>query len=205
MSRNRAGCRCLRRAASCAPARILWRAGRPVPARSASTRNRPRTGAASREARRSCRVMSGSRKRPESGWMGCRWRAARSIRPAWSPAERRHRPEGPRRAGPGTGVSSGVIPLGQRACGDKLPATEVAARDAAADAGKDLVVDRPTRGGEVVGALLRARLCADEDDLVALARAFDRGDIEHDEVHADAPGEADAMSAHEDPTALSGH
>src|SRR2546428_5020281 len=65
-----------------------------------------------------------------------------------TPLFRSRRPEGPRPAGPRTGVSSGVIPLGQCACRDQLPATEVAARDAAADTGKDLVVDRPTCDGE---------------------------------------------------------
>src|SRR5712691_9485081 len=136
--------------------------------------------------------------------MGCRWGATPSIRPAWSPAGRSRRPEGPRLGGPRTGVSSGVIPLGQRARRDELPATEVAARDAAADTGKDLVVDRPTCGREIVGGLHRARLGADEHDLVAFPRAFDLGDVQHHEVHADAAGEADALSAYEDPAALSG-
>src|SRR2546425_1848549 len=126
------------------------------------------------------------------------WRAVRWAPAAW-PMRGCTRPRGAHPSAGSQGVSSRAIPLGERACGDLLTATEVAARDAAADAGNDLVADRPTCGREIVGGLFRAGLGADEHDLVALPRAVDLGDVEHHEVHADPAREADAAASEDHP------
>src|SRR5206468_9249853 len=81
---------------------------------------------------------------------------------------------------------------------------EVAARDAPADPGEDLVADRPARRGQVASGLRRAGLVADDDYLVALARAVDVRDIQHHQVHADASGETDVPPADQDAAGLRG-
>src|ERR671935_1999803 len=101
-------------------------------------------------------------------------------------------------------ASPSVIPLGERSRSDDLSAAEVAARHAPPYAGDDLVVDRPARLGELFRGLMRPGLRADQGDLVALAHSVDVRHIEHREVHADAAGERNALSADEDRRALAG-
>src|SRR5436190_22596348 len=111
--------------------------------------------------------------RPASASTGRRSRLALSIPAGWWMAVCRRRRGGSWRPGPRIACSSGVVALGERARRNELPATKVAARDAAADAGKDLVADRPTCGRDILGALSCSRLRADEHDLVSLAGSFD--------------------------------